>query len=368
MAMATEWTMEEMLRLMAWGREQGMSDLILTSSDRPWMRVMGKWVPLGGRKVHLAELTALLNRLSRNEAAGSMVGSGLEMDFGCELQEGRLKRLRFRGNATAVADGWSNGLSVTLRVLPEMPPDLETLEIEPELAKAFFPDNGLVLVTGVMGSGKSTLLAAALRRLAETGQRHIATYEAPIEFDLFGLPKRTAPVEQTEIPRHLGGFVAAARNVTRRAADAVLIGESRDPQTIRGLLEAAEIGVTAYTTAHTRSVADTPLRLISVFAQKERASLAATLLSALRVIVQQRLYPGVGGGRRAVREFLVFDQDMRSFLQREPLSSLGEALDGLVRSRGQTLEAATSREVEAGRLAGSVLEAVLAEKRRSTDA
>jgi defect-in-organelle-trafficking protein DotB len=357
--------MEELLGLMAWGRGRGMSDLILTSSDRPWMRVNGKWSPVGQRRVHLTDLTALLNRLTKNEAAGSMVGSGLEMDFGCELMEGRFKRLRFRGNATAVADGWSTGITVTLRALPERPPDLDSLGLEPELAGALFPDNGLVLVTGVMGSGKTTLLASALRRLAERSQRHIATYESPIEFDLTAPEGRTAPVEQTEIPRHLGGFAAAARNVTRRAADAVLIGESRDPQTMRGLLEAAEIGVTAYATVHSRSVADTPSRIIGVFGQRERPAVAATLLSAVRVIVQQRLYPAVGGGRRAVREFLVFDRAMRSALQGLPIPALGPAIERLVRERGQPLERAMEREVRAGRVQAAALEAVLAEKGRA---
>jgi defect-in-organelle-trafficking protein DotB len=340
-----------------------MSDLVLTSSDNPWMRLGGVWRPLGRRRIQLSELSSLTNRLTRDEAAASMVASGVELDFGCELNLGRFRRLRFRGNATAVADGWSTGLSVTLRVLPETPPDLESLEVEPELAGALFPENGLVLVTGVMGSGKSTLLASALRRLAESGRRHIATYEAPIEFDLAGLAGRTSPVEQSEVPRHVGGFVAAARNVTRRAADAVLIGEARDEATIRGLMEAAEIGVTAYTTVHTRSVADTPGRMIGVFDQKERAAMAAALITAIRVVVQQRLYPAPGGGRRAVREFLVFDQAMRSRLQRTPLPDLGAAVEEMVQERGQPLEKAMRREVAAGRLPMSALEAVLAEKR-----
>jgi defect-in-organelle-trafficking protein DotB len=359
-----DWTMEEMEGLMSWGRDQGMSDLVLSSSDHPWMRLGGRWRGLGPRRVTLSGLTALLVRLTRNEAAGAMVTNGLELDFGCELPRGRGRRLRFRGNATAVADGWATGLSVTLRVLPDLPPDLDELGVEPELAGALFPDNGLVLVTGVMGSGKSTLLAAALRRLAERGGRHIATYEAPIEFDLAGLPGRRGPVEQSEVPRHLGGFVAAARNVTRRAADAVLIGEARDPLTIRGLMEAAEIGVAAYATVHTRSVADTPGRIISVFDQAERAGLAAALLSALRVIVQQRLLPAVGGGRRAVREYLVFEGDLRASLQGIPLAGLGPAIEEMVRERGQSLEAATRREVELGRVPESSLAAVMAERGR----
>jgi defect-in-organelle-trafficking protein DotB len=355
--------MEELLGLMVWGQEQGMSDLLLTSSQTPWLRLHGNWRAVGSRRVTLSELACLLIRLTRNEAAESIVTSGVELDFGCEVSPERFKRLRFRGNATAVANGLATGLSLTLRVLPGIPPDLESLEVESELIKALFPENGLVLVTGVMGSGKSTFLAAALRRLAEKERRHIATYESPIEFDLQNLENRISPVEQSEVPNHIAGFIFAARNLTRRAADAVLIGEARDPETIRSLMEAAEIGVTAYTTVHTRSVSDTLGRLIGVFDKAERSSLASGLLSAVRVIVQQRLYPAAAGGRRAVREFLVFNQDMRNDLQREPLERLNMAVEDLVRSCGQSLEKAVSREVSLGKISPSVLQSVLAEKR-----
>ena len=96
-----------------------------------------------------------------------------------------------------MADGWTTGLTVTLRLLPELPPSPESLGIEPELFAALFPANGLVAVTGVMGSGKTTLLASILRRLAETCPRHIATFESPIECDLVSVPGRKAPVEQS---------------------------------------------------------------------------------------------------------------------------------------------------------------------------
>ena len=356
--------MDDMIALMAWARGQGASDLVFTSEGRPWLRLSGEWLPAAEKSCRLGELAGLVNRLTRNEAAAAMVLSGVEMDFGCEIPLSRGRGARFRANASAVANGWAAGLSLTLRALPDQPPDLASLDLEPDLAKALFPDNGLVLVTGVMGSGKSTLLAAALRRLCERTRRHVATYESPIEFDLAGLPEKLGPVEQSEVGRHIGGFGAAARNVTRRAADCVLIGESRDPETIRSILEAAEIGVAAYTTVHSRSVAATPNRMISVFERAERAQTASALISALRVIVQQRLYPKVGGGRLAVREFLVFDQDMREALQRRPIESLDADLEALVRDHGQSLESAVRREAAQGRLAPEILARVLAEKRR----
>jgi defect-in-organelle-trafficking protein DotB len=258
----------------------------------------------------------------------------------------------------------SSGLSITLRALRDRPPTLESLFLEPELSSALFPDNGLVLVTGVMGSGKSTLLAGVLRRVCERERRHVVTYENPIEFDFTSLAGRLGPVEQSEVLPHLGGFAKAVRGVTRRAADVVLIGEARDPETIGSVLEMAEIGVAAYATVHARSVASTPGRMISVFEVGERTRVAAALLSSLRVIVHQRLVPKVGGGRLALREWLILDQSMRESLMTVSREGLDTALENMVRERGQSLESAARRENRLGRLAPEILGRILYEKER----
>ena len=102
----------------------------------------------------------------------------------------------------------------------------------------------------------------------------------------------------------------AVRTSTRTAPDVVLIGESRDPETLRGMIESAETGVAAYSTVHTRSVPETITRIINVFPFDEQRQIAATLLSSLRLIVNQRLLPRAGGdGRVALREFLAFRSD-----------------------------------------------------------
>jgi defect-in-organelle-trafficking protein DotB len=344
-------------------RAKGVSDLVLASEDRPYARIAGEWRPAMEGRVRLPDLGALLERLTRNEAATALVLGGVEMDFGCEAAGRSGEAIsRFRGNASAVANGWTPGLSLTLRLLPDLPPPLESLELDPGLSRALLPDNGLVLVTGVMGSGKSTLLAAVLRRLLETTRRHVATYESPIEFDLANLPGRLAPVGQSEIGRHLPAFGLASRNAARRAADVVLIGEARDRETLRSALEAAEIGVAVYATVHTRGVAATPGRIISAFARGERPQIASALLSALRVVIQQRLYPKVGGGRLAVREWLVLDRGIRDDLQSLPLERVRERLETLVAERGRSLAASARVETERGRLAPEILHKILKEK------
>jgi len=113
---------------------------------------------------------------------------------------------------------------------------------------------------------------------------------------------------------------------------------------MRGMLHLAQMGVAAYTTAHTQSVAETPSRIIDVFAGSggpdggdERLTVASTLISSLRLIVHQRLVPMVGGGRVALREYLAFPEDRRRELQGVPLDDLIPSLREMVASYGKRL-------------------------------
>lgn len=259
------WEHTDLNDLLLWGSHSGMSDLILRSSDRAWMRVYGIWRAVTDRSISADELLAGLERMTRNNSIAALLKSGQkDYDFAHQIDEARGLRRRYRGSATPVADGYATGVKLTFRTIPSEPPALATLDVEQAILEYAFPENGLVLVTGVMGSGKSTLLAAILREIIETGGRNVATYESPIEFDYDAIPNRGGPVSQTSIPEHLGDFLTATRNSTRTAPDVVLIGESRDKETLRGMIESAEVGVAAYSTVHSRSVPETISRILHV--------------------------------------------------------------------------------------------------------
>ncbi|MDR1165831.1 MAG: Flp pilus assembly complex ATPase component TadA [Deltaproteobacteria bacterium] len=358
------WGFEDFERLLIFLKEKGMSDAVISSMSPAAARLDGVWYRVTEHLFSNSEVAEILNQASANEAASSIALSGIEQDFSFEIAKRRETRLRFRGNAIAKNCLWGTGLALTLRLIPTIPPSLEDLEVPEDLLEALFPSNGLVLVTGTMGSGKSTFLAAALRDLAQRGGKHICTYESPVEFDLASVPGVNPPLEQSEIPRHVESFLKATRNLTRRAADVVLVGESRDPETLQGVLEAAEMGLAAYTTVHTRSVADTPTRILNVFGPKERRMVAATLFSSLRLIVQQRLFPRLSGGRKAVREYLVLDPDLREKLCETELREIPLKLENMVREYGVPLLAALEKEVKNGEIHPLYLKSVIREKGR----
>jgi defect-in-organelle-trafficking protein DotB len=266
-----------------------------------------------------------------------------------------------------VADGYSTGVKIVFRTIPSAPPELRSLNVEQEIWDHAFPENGLVLVTGIMGSGKSTLLAAILREIIVKGGRNIATYEAPIEFDFDTIPEPGGPVSQSTIPEHLQSFLTATRNSTRTAPDVILIGESRDPETLRGMIESAEIGVAAYSTVHTRSVPETLSRILNVFPHEEHLQVAATLLSSLRLIISQRLFPHPSGnGRAALREYLAFTPQIREKLLDTPSERLIQRTEELLEAHGRKMQDSATKAFEAGNLGRDAYLAILAERKQQT--
>lgn len=350
--------------LLLWTTHCGMSDLCLRSGLPAWMRLNGLWRLVTQRAITTDELLAALERLTKNNSVAALIKSGQsDYDFAHEIEESRGLRRRFRGNATPVADGYSTGVKIVFRAIPSAPPALEELHVEQTILDHVMPPNGLVLVTGVMGSGKSTLLAAILRRIIENGGRNVSTYEAPIEFDFDAVPHPGGPVSQSTIPEHLKSFLTATRNSTRTAPDVVLIGESRDPDTLRGMIESAEIGVAAYSTVHTRSVPETLSRIVNVFPVEERLQVTATLLSSLRLIISQRLVPlPDNSGRIALREYLAFTPDIREILLDTPLERLILKTEELLAVSGQRIQDAAERAYADGKIARDNYLAILAER------
>lgn len=362
---AIRWEYKEIDDLLLWGTKLGMSDMLLRSGSPAWMRVHGNWRPASRRPITADELFAALEKLTKNNSVAAMLkSSSLDYDFMHQIEEERGIRCRFRGNATPIADGYATGVKIVFRTIPSEPPRLHTLGVEPELLEHAFPSNGLVLVTGVMGSGKSTLLSAMLREIIERGGQHVATYEAPIEFDLDAIPNPGGPISQSTIPEHLKSFMTAVRNCTRTAPNVVLIGESRDPETLRGMIESAEIGVAAYSTVHTRSVPETLSRIINVFPHEERLQVSATLLASLRLIVSQRLLPKAEGeGRIAIREFLPFTPTVREILLDTPPERLIQVCEDLLPQHGQRMQETAQRLFNEGKIQKTDYLAIMAERK-----
>ena len=115
--------------------------------------------------------------------------------------------------------------------------------------------HGLLFVCGPTGSGKTTTLHAMLAFI-NTPERKIWTVEDPIEITQDGL--RQVQV-QTKID---WTFAAVLRSFMRADPDVIMVGETRDPETAKTVIEASLTGHLVFSTMHTNSAAESVVRLL----------------------------------------------------------------------------------------------------------
>ncbi len=325
------------------------SDISLQTDRQAYAEIHGYLYPLTTRPLDPADINAIMTKLYGVDAAAKLAAAK-DLDLSYEIRLDRFTRVRFRVNMTAIQSKGRDAAQITMRVLPSQPPSMKDLGIEDEIIQNFSPRQGMVVVTGPTGSGKSTLLAAGMRMQIERGCGKMLTYEAPIEYTYDTIQNPQSLVAQTEIPRHLPSFAAGVRNALRRKPNIILVGESRDRETVAAAIEAGQTGHAVYTTAHTIGVAATLRRLVSVFEPGERNERAGALMETLRLIITQALVPRATGGRIAVREYMAFDDTVREELLDMPQERWSNRIQQMLPDRGQTMQKAAKLAFESGQI------------------
>ena len=150
-----------------------------------------------------------------------------------------------------------------------------------------------MLIGGATGSGKTTTLAALVDEINRRDARHIITIEDPIEYEH---PHHGGVVEQVEIGVDAPDFPTALRAALRQAPDVIVVGEMRDPETMRIALAAAETGHLVFSTLHTTDIASTIARIADSFPDERQNTIRQELSMALAAVMTQMLLPQIGGG------------------------------------------------------------------------
>lgn len=298
--------------MLLWSVQRKTSDITI-QTDRPiYNDIAGQLRPAMKRPLDGADMNVFLTKIYGADAMARLA-SGIDLDLSYEVRPDRNSRFRFRVNITPILSKGRDAVQITMRVLPDVPPKMADLGVDQKIIDNWAPRDGMVLITGPTGSGKSTLLAAGMRMMIERpeGCGKMLTYESPIEFVYDALASDKSLVSQSEIPRHLKNFEAGVRNALRRKPNIILVGESRDRETISAAIEAGQTGHAVYSTAHTIGVAATIRRMVATFESGERTERAYALMETMRMIVTQILVPKIGGGRQALREYLVFTDELR---------------------------------------------------------
>lgn len=327
------------------------SDITLQTNQPVCAEIYGQIVKITRRPLANNEVGEMLN-LMYGPNGTAQLSSGTDVDTHYEIRPNRSERFRFRVNATACLVEGHTGIQLTARTIPTDPPLLETMNLPQAIIDAIAPSQGVVYVTGATGSGKSTLLASIVRHIAEQPDcnRKILTYEAPIEFVYDHINATSAIISQSEIPRHLPSFAAGVRNALRRKPHLILVGESRDPETISAVMEAAMTGHPVYTTLHSNGVSETIRRLVNTFPVAERHGRTVDLFETIRLLIWQKLVPTVDGKQIALREYLVFSEHIRDQLLQAPIEQVTAVTRALVKQYGQTILADAQKYYDQGLL------------------
>jgi twitching motility protein PilT len=325
--------LEALLRVMA---DRHASDLLLVAGEPPVFRVNGL--------VHRAE-AALMDTDDIEQMVAPTLPPHAQRAFrdagiaDASLRLAGVGRFRVnlhreRGRAAAV-----------VRMLPKLVPRLASLGLPPGTDLLSRLGQGLVLIGGATGSGKTTTMAALVEEINRRDARHIITIEDPIEFEH---TNQRSVIQQIEVGIDAPDFPTALRAALRQAPDVIVIGEMRDPETMRIALAAGETGHLVLSTLHTTDVSSTVSRLTDSFPAERQATIRQEIAAALSAVYVQTLLPRVGGGRVPAAQMLMMSYGARQHIRRNTLQHLHQEIT-ITRKQGSfTLEECLARLVKAG--------------------
>ncbi|MBQ6758869.1 MAG: PilT/PilU family type 4a pilus ATPase [Selenomonadaceae bacterium] len=312
--------LEEAVRLDA-------SDVHLTVGQPPFFRVGGELFQAGAAlTVKAVEdfLDVLLSSRLRRE-----LEKHLAVDFSYVAEN--LSR-RFRVNVYYQR----KVPALALRLIAKEIPTLDELGAPPALKNFFHAAQGLILVTGRTGSGKSTTLAAFLNELCKVRPCHLLTLEDPIEFEYAA---EGSFISQRELGQDFLNFAAAVRTAMREMPDVLLIGEIRDAETMHAALEASAAGVLVLATLHTRSAAETAMRVETMFPLVQRDAIRDLFADEFSAIISQQLVK-TSSGRRCAAEVLIANPAARSLIRQGKYVQLPNVMMSGRAQGMQTMDAA----------------------------
>jgi twitching motility protein PilT len=312
------------------------SDLLLVPAAPPCIALEGKLEKIGATELTGPEIEAAV--------VPALSPHGLQLYRDTQIADSsyRIAGLgRFRINLHR-----QRGLAAAaIRALPSTVPTLAELHLPPSVESLANLAHGLVLVGGPAGSGKTTTVAALIDAINRRHARHIITIEDPIEYEHAHL---RSVVEQVEIGTDAPDFPTALRASLRQAPDILVVGEMRDPETMRIAVNAAETGHLVFSTLHTTDIASTIARISDSFPAERQNTIRQELAMAISAVLTQILLPSKHGGRVPAAELLIVGYGARQHIRRNALQHLHQEIT-ITKAKGSfTLEESLAQLVKQG--------------------
>ena len=219
----------------------------------------------------------------------------------------------------------ARGIGFAIRLLASFQATLDTLNLHPDFKKFVAHPHGLILISGPTGSGKSSTLAALIQEINLTDTRHIVTIESPIEYTF---RPRHSYIRQREVGRDTPSFEQALLDALREDPDVLMVGEMRDPETMRLTLNASETGHLVLATVHSSTCAEAIQRIASAFPAEIQASVCAQLADCLVAVISQRLVFRSDINMRVPEcEVLVANHPVKNFIRTREFFKIASALE-----------------------------------------
>lgn len=305
----------DIFRLLQMARAEAASDLHMTESSPPVLRIHGRVTPVKAPPVGAEDIEHAFQQLTSAEQRAEFE-QRLELDFGHTVPD--------VGRVRCNASMQRGKISLVIRLLPPGIPSLEDLGLPDVCKELVVEPRGLVVVSGPTGSGKSTTLAAMVNHLNHTNKRCVITIEDPIEYVYTNLK---CMVTQRELGNDTRSFAEALKHVLRQDPDVILVGEMRDIETAAAALTIAETGHLVLTTGHAPSASQAIERIIDIFPPHERHLAQSQLASLLVGVLCQSLVPKADGdGRVAAVEIMLANPAVRNLIREGKTYQLPNAI------------------------------------------
>lgn len=275
--------MEQLVQLIQTGILKGYSDIHITGGHPVVSRRHGSIQFDNNLKLSHRQVDELVLALL-DERELKILRSRKSVDIARTFE-----RIRARINVFNTA----RGMSLAIRLLAGKAPTIDVLNLHPSIREYCKAASGLILVCGTTGSGKSTTIAAMIEEINRTRSAHIISIEDPVEYRFLS---KQSFVEQRELGPHTPSFERALLDVLREDPDVIVVGEIREPETIRLTLNAAEAGHLVIASLHATNSEDAIHRICNSFPAEAQDMVRIQLSSTIALLIVQRLVvsPKVG--------------------------------------------------------------------------
>ncbi|MGC3874785.1 PilT/PilU family type 4a pilus ATPase [Halomonas sp. GXIMD04776] len=277
-----EW-LEQLLKIMV---EKQASDLLISTSAPPSLKIGGKLMALGEQALTVEQVSELV-LATLPKSHHKRFEAEREANFALSLTgEGRFRVSAFYQRSQ---------MAMVVRRIAYDIPHIDELSLPPVVAELAAVKRGLILVVGGTGTGKSTTLASMIQHRNETHGGHIICIEDPIEYIH---PHHRAIVNQREVGIDTESFEVALKNTLRQAPDVILIGEIRTRETMEHALTFAETGHLCLATLHANNANQALDRIINFFPAERHDQAWLDLSLNLKAVIAQQLVPDTDGRTR----------------------------------------------------------------------